>query len=251
MQTKGIGRLAALLLAALLALVLLPGAALAAAPDGMTITPETTQEEIDEHFGAGYLQIGEVGGVCTLTVLQDINMDGVNPRTSGGTGIFSWELFQGEDSHLVASRYNDFKGQTTLYGGTLVLEHNVVFGNSDLREDTSMTLENGTLEITGGSTVNAASFTVSHADIVLRPGSSAFINARDVDISHGFIFDMQKQLPWASSPQSSRGISISAADSFTLGGSVGILDNGISADYFYADNSWAQKRVFIVLTDSD
>lgn len=114
-----------------------------------------------------------------------------------------------------------------------------------------MTLENGTLEITGGSTVNAASFTVSHADIVLRPGSSAFINARDVDISHGFIFDMQKQLPWASSPQSSRGISISAADSFTLGGSVGILDNGVSADYFYADNSWAQKRVFIVLTDSD
>lgn len=178
-------------------------------------------------------------------------MDGDNPRTTGGTVIFSGELYQGEDSHLVASRYNDFKGQTTLYGGTLVLEHNVVFGNSDLREDTSMTLENGTLEITGGSTVNAASFTVSHADIVLRPGSSAFINARDVDISHGFIFDMQKQLPWASSPQSSRGISISAADSFTLGGSVGILDNGISADYFYADNSWAQKRVFIVLTDSD
>ena len=83
MQTKGIGRLAALLLAALLALVLLPGAALAAAPDGMTITPETTQEEIDEHFGAGYLQIGEVGGVCTLTVLQDINMDGVNPLNLG------------------------------------------------------------------------------------------------------------------------------------------------------------------------
>lgn len=83
MQTKGIGRLAALLLAALLALVLLPGAALAAAPDGMTITPETAQEEIDEHFGAGYLQIGEVGGVCTLTVLQDINMDGVNPLNLG------------------------------------------------------------------------------------------------------------------------------------------------------------------------
>lgn len=177
--------------------------------------------------------------------------DGDNPRTTGGTVVFSGELYQGEDSHLVASRYNNFKGQTTLYGGTLVLEHNVVFGNSDLREDTSMTLQNGTLEITGGSTVNAASFTVSHADIVLRPGTSAFINARDVDISHGFIFDMQKQLPGASSPQSSHGISISAADSFTLGGSIGILDNSVSADYFYADNSWAQERVFVVLTDSD
>ena len=94
---------------------------------------------------------------------------------------------------FVASRYSDFKGQTTLYGGSLILEHNVVFGNAGLRDDTSMTLEHGTLEITGGSVINAASFSITNNDVVLRPGTSAFINAKNVDLSRGFVFDMQKQ----------------------------------------------------------
>lgn len=53
------------------------------------------------------------------------------------------------------------RDQTTLYGGSLILEHNVVFGNAGLRDDTSMTLEHGTLEITGGSVINAASFSIT------------------------------------------------------------------------------------------
>lgn len=174
-----------------------------------------------------------------------------NSHITEGTVIFSGEHYQGGDAHLVASRYNDFKGQVTLYGGTLVLEHNVVFGNSELKEDTSMTLERGTLEITGGSTVNAASFTVAHGGVILRPGTSSFINAKNVDFSQGFVFDMQKQIHSAGSPVSPSGLSISASDSFIMGGSIGIMDSGVSADYFYADNSWAQERTFIVLTDSD
>ena len=186
----------------------------------------------------------------TLSLNQYTDDDGIS-HTTDGTVIFSGELYQGDDAHLVASRYSDFKGQTTLYGGSLILEHNVVFGNAGLRDDTSMTLEHGTLEITGGSVINAASFSITNNDIVLRPGTSAFINAKNVDLSRGFVFDMQKQAQEAASLANATGLSISATGSFILGGSIGIMDTGTTADYFYADNSWAQQRAFIVLTDAN
>lgn len=186
----------------------------------------------------------------TLSLNQYTDDEG-NSHATDGSVIFSGELYQGDDAHLAASRYNNFKGQTTLYGGTLILEHNVVFGNAGLRNDTSMTLEHGTLEITGGSVINAASFSITNGDAVLRPGTSAFLNAKDVDISRGFVFDMQKQVQEAASLANATGLSISAPGSFTLGGSIGIMDTGVSADYFYADHSWAQQRAFIVLTDAN
>ena len=170
----------------------------------------------------------------TLSLNQYTDDDGIS-HTTDGTVIFSGELYQGDNAHLVASRYSDFKGQTTLYGGSLILEHNVVFGNAGLRDDTSMTLEHGTLEITGGSVINAASFSITNSDVVLRPGTSAFINAKNVDLSRGFVFDMQKQAQETATQANTTGLSISASDSFTLGGSIGIMDTGISADYFYAD----------------
>lgn len=186
----------------------------------------------------------------TLSLNQYTDDEG-NSHATDGSVIFSGELYQGDDAHLVASRYSNFKGQTTLYGGTLILEHNVVFGNAGLRDDTSMTLEHGTLEITGGSVINAASFSIKNGDAVLRPGTTAFINAKNVDLSRGFVFDMQKQAQEAASPANATGLSISATGSFTLGGSIGIMDTGTTADYFYADNSWAQQRAFIVLTDAN
>lgn len=186
----------------------------------------------------------------TLSLNQYTDDEG-NSHATDGSVIFSGELYQGDDAHLVASRYSNFKGQTTLYGGALILEHNVVFGNAGLRDDTSMTLEHGTLEITGGSVINAASFSIKNGDAVLRPGTTAFINAKDVDLSRGFVFDMQKQAQEAASPANATGLSISATGSFTLGGSIGIMDTGTTADYFYADNSWAQQRAFIVLTDAN
>lgn len=186
----------------------------------------------------------------TLSLNQYTDDEG-NSHATDGSVIFSGELYQGDDAHLVASRYSNFKGQTTLYGGTLILEHNVVFGNAGLRDDTSMTLEHGTLEISGGSVINAASFSIKNGDAVLRPGTTAFINAKNVDLSRGFVFDMQKQAQEAASPANATGLSISATGSFTLGGSIGIMDTGTTADYFYADNSWAQQRAFIVLTDAN
>ena len=169
--------------------------------------------------------------------------------------VFSGELYQGEDTHLAASRYNNFVADTTLYGGTLLLEHGAVFGRNleDMRnlgnDSSSLTVEKGTLEIIGGSTANAAAFSLSGRDAVLRPGDSAFINANTADFSRGFTFDMRHQLQ--SGPGSGPGLTLSAAQSFTAGGLIGVADTGSNAPYFYADRSWKQDRVFHVLTDAE
>lgn len=169
-----------------------------------------------------------------------------------GTIVFSGELYQGEEAHLIASRYNEFRAQTTLYGGTLVLEHDVVFGRSLGRykdDKSSLTVEKGVLEITGGSTANADIFTLSGPDAVLRPGDNAFINAYTADFSRGFTFDMRHQLQ--ADPVRGPGLELSALESFTAGGFIGVADAGDNAPYFYADRSWRQDRVFHVLTDAE
>ena len=132
----------------------------------------------------------------TLTLNRCTDEEG-NIHDTDGTIIFSSELYQGEEAHLVASRYNNFVADTTLYGGTLLLEHGAVFGRNleDMRnlgnDSSSLTVEKGTLEIIGGSTANAAAFSLSGRDAVLRPGDSAFINANTADFSRGFTFDMR------------------------------------------------------------
>ena len=190
----------------------------------------------------------------TLTLNRCTDEEG-NIHDTDGTIIFSSELYQGEEAHLVASRYNNFVVDTTLYGGTLLLEHGAVFGRNleDMRnlgnDSSSLTVEKGTLEIIGGSTANAAAFSLSGRDAVLRPGDSAFINANTADFSRGFTFDMRHQLQ--SGPGSGPGLTLSAAQSFTAGGLIGVADTGSNAPYFYADRSWKQDRVFHVLTDAE
>ena len=190
----------------------------------------------------------------TLTLNRCTDEEG-NIHDTDGTIIFSSELYQGEEAHLVASRYNNFVADTTLYGGTLLLEHGAVFGRNleDMRnlgnDSSSLTVEKGTLEIIGGSTANAAAFSLSGRDAVLRPGDSAFINANTADFSRGFTFDMRPQLQ--SGPGSGPGLTLSAAQSFTAGGLIGVADTGSNAPYFYADRSWKQDRVFHVLTDAE
>ena len=166
--------------------------------------------------------------------------------------VFSGELYQGEDTHLAASRYNNFCADTTLYGGVLLLEHDVVFGRNpeeimDKRYNSSLTVEKGVLEITGGSTANASSFTLSGPGAVLRPGESAFINTHNADLSHGFTFDMRYQLQ--AGPALGPGLMLSALETFTAGGYIGVADTEANAPWFYADRSWKQDRVFHVLTD--
>lgn len=154
--------------------------------------------------------------------------------------VFSGELYQGEDTHLAASRYNNFCADTTLYGGVLLLEHDVVFGRNpeeimDKRYNSSLTVEKGVLEITGGSTANASSFTLSGPGAVLRPGESAFINTHNADLSHGFTFDMRYQLQ--AGPALGPGLMLSALETFTAGGYIGVADTEANAPWFYADRS--------------
>lgn len=190
-------------------------------------------------------------GQKTFTFNRYTDGEGTAHDTDG-TIVFSGELYQGEEAHLIASRYNEFRAQTTLYGGTLVLEHDVVFGRSlvHYKDDrSSLTVEKGVLEITGGSTANADIFTLSGPDAVLRPGENAFINAYTADFSRGFTFDMRHQLQ--ADPVRGPGLELSALESFTAGGFIGVADAGDNAPYFYADRSWRQDRVFHVLTDAE
>lgn len=191
------------------------------------------------------------GRPMTLTLNRYTDGKG-DVRDTEGTIVFSGELYQGEDTHLAASRNNNFCADTTLYGGVLLLEHDVVFGRNpeeimDKRYNSSLTVEKGVLEITGGSTANASSFTLSGPGAVLRPGESSFINTHNADLSHGFTFDMRHQLQ--AGPAFGPGLMLSALETFTAGGYIGVADTEANAPRFYADRSWKQDRVFHVLTD--
>ena len=97
MQTKGIGRLAALLLAALLALVLLPGAALARTADGAV---ETAEELINALNAGGEVNV-KLGANITLTttrqqfaisgktVTLDLNGFALTREGTGSSPLFS------------------------------------------------------------------------------------------------------------------------------------------------------------------
>ncbi len=99
------------------------------------------------------------GRSMALTLNRYTDGEG-NVHDTEGTIVFSGELYQGEEEHLSASRYSSFLADTTLYGGALLLEHGAVFGRNpeeimDKRYNSSLTVEKGVLEITGGSKANA------------------------------------------------------------------------------------------------
>lgn len=91
-----------------------------------------------------------------------------NTVNTTGTVVFSGERYQGDDAHLAASRYNNFVGNTTVYGGTLELRDGVTFGRTDAASS-SFTLNGGAvLQASGtGNIINAGSLTLEN-DSTLR-----------------------------------------------------------------------------------
>lgn len=97
MQTKGIGRLAALLLAALLTLVLLPGAALARTADGAVETAEELINalkaggEVDVKLGADITltTTGQQFAISGKTVTLDLNGFALTREGTGSSPLFS------------------------------------------------------------------------------------------------------------------------------------------------------------------
>lgn len=156
----------------------------------------------------------------------------------------------GWQARLSESKYYNITGQTTLYQGELILEKGVVYGNKDVNaHNSSFIVKNGTLEITGGSELNAAHVAFTSGEVCFRGGTNGSINALDVDFSNGFVFDMQQRMNEADFLPSS-GVIVSS-DTFRVGGTIGIQDTGIDPNYFYADKRWEESYSFVVLSDGN
>ena len=113
--------------------------------------------QFDDPITAGSYPI-----VLTINRYTD---DGGADHDTSGMVVFNGTRYQGTDANLVASRYNDFRGKTTVYGGTLELRDGVIFGRTGSMTDmgTSFTLNTGaTLRSKGAaSEINAASIVLN------------------------------------------------------------------------------------------
>lgn len=182
MQTKGIGRLAALLLAALLALVLLPGAALALTADGAV---ETAEELINALNAGGEVNVklganitltttGQQFAISGKTVTLDLNGFALTREGTGSSPLFS--INNGGKLTI-----NDQKG-----GGSITSSYPV-----ELWSDSTFVLNGGDLisaknvlaEMNGGS----AGFTdtATNIDNVLgiRGGENVKVNINGGEIA--------------------------------------------------------------------
>lgn len=105
------------------------------------------------------------GNYSIMLTINRYTDDGGADQDTSGTVVFSGTRYQGTDAHLVASRYNDFRGKTTVCGGTLELRDGVIFGRTGSMTDmvTSFTLNTGaTLRSKGAaSEINAASIVLN------------------------------------------------------------------------------------------
>lgn len=175
------------------------------------------------------------GEVADEVIVQDVN---------GGETEDNW--LKRSD----ASKYVDISGIVTLYGGRLVIEHGITFGNREIDDHTSsFTVKGGSiLEITGKSVLNANMVTVE-SGATFRNGSGARINAVNMDMSNGITVDFQ---PWLDDYDSG---TILDANSLKMGGSMTIQDkyNSQGKEHldFYVNKRWASEQRYMVFSLTD
>lgn len=173
------------------------------------------------------------GEVADEVIVQDI---------AGGETEESWQ------DRLYASKYVNICGTITLHAGRLVVEHGIVFGDTEIDKHKGdfLAKSESTLEITTGSNFHIRNFKAEE-NVVFRNGDDVRLFSQSVDLSQGLIFDFQ---PWLHTHRS--GITIDA-DSLNLGGGIVVCDtnNGQKLLDFYANPIWAKEQQYMILAPAN
>lgn len=148
-------------------------------------------------------------------------------------------------ARLKESKHSNIRANTTLHGGTLILEEGAVYGADIIKailanSMTTFSLKEACLEIRTGGTLNAVTFTTTGTGSLLRAGNDAHLFANHVDLSAGFSFDFTPFLD-----QNDQAGLFLHGGKLTLGGNLGVYDN-TTLDY-YSNNRWANAHSFVVL----
>lgn len=141
-------------------------------------------------------------------------------------------------ARLDSSKHTNVAGQSTIHGGTFILEKGVTYGNRNLSLNSGFNHRAGYLQMTTGSSINAKNTVFSGRDAILRADNTTSLNADHIDMSHGFSFDF---LPFLNEHNS--GLTLTA-NTLSLGGILGVADKNLD---YYTDNRWAQRHVLLVL----
>lgn len=153
------------------------------------------------------------------------------------------------NARVERSRYSDVIANATLHNGTLIVEHDAVFGNKDLSNlntkgmRSSFTLSKGTLDMNNRGVINACDLSFSGIESVIRTDGSSTINALATNMSNGITVDLAYYFS-GDAVVDHKGLNINS-NTFTLGGTLTIDD---SASGFYLNDLWGQDQTFTLFT---
>lgn len=148
-------------------------------------------------------------------------------------------------TRLEQSRYSNVIAHTTVHNGTLIVEHDAVYGNKDLAQlrtkgmQSSFTVQQGTLDMNNRGVVNACTLAFSGTDAIIRTDGTGVINALTADMSGGISVDLGYYFSGDAVVNNS-GLRINS-EQFTLGGTISIADEAAG---YYASERWAEDQSF-------
>ena len=227
-----------------------------------------------------YFSFDEEGGMVEkYTGIIRFSGEFVRDTLAGSEGMANYA------ERLAESKKSILHATVNQYSGTLLLEHGVTFGTrgtGDLDDENNKTgtvflQYRGILDISGSAehgettlagrniefagtghpgqqedTANNRPFVPADPDAVmsiLRPGDMVHFDADRIDMSSGMTIDFAHHMTTTGFADISA-IRVTA-DRFVLGGTLGIQDNAVDSNYYYADNRWAQTHSFSLFLDEN
>lgn len=144
---------------------------------------------------------------------------------------------------LADSRHSDIQGNSTLWGGFLILTNDVVYGSKldETQPNTSFYCQKGILEISNRSQLHATNFNVSGLSAVFRMDDSSLIVTKTFTANAGISFDVGY---WLENPNANVMIK---ADNASFSGMIGLHDDTDT----YSNNQWANTLSFNLLDSSN